>query len=87
MKDPGLADPRDKLQDLRKHDHGRMFRWKGVPFNGTPEYGEWLGTEADVRAAMQGVTRRLGGRYYCEAKSITCPDCDTDRPPVVICTL
>jgi hypothetical protein len=86
--DRGLPDRRDdRLQHLRKHDHGRLFRWKLVPFNGSSEYGAWLGTEADVRVALLDVPRRLGGRYYCEAKRITCPECDTDQAPAVICAL
>ena len=72
---------------LKKHDHGRVYRWKIVPFAGPPEYGEWLGTESDVRAAMRGLARAVGMRYYCETKSITCPECDIDEAPRVIDSL
>jgi hypothetical protein len=73
--------------ELKKHRHGKMYRWKIVPFTGPPEYGEWLSTEVDVQVAMKSKTRSLGGHYYCEAKSITCSECDTDEVARVICVL
>lgn len=85
---PELPEPLpDRLGDLKKHRHGQVYRWKIVPFNGPPEYGEWLGTERDVQAALRSKTRTIGGRYYCEAKSITCPECDRDETARVICAL
>ena len=85
---PDLPQPYpERSKDLKKHDHGQMYRWKIVPFTGPPEYGEWLGTENDVRAALQSLTRNVGGRYYCEMKSITCPECDKDEGAKVICAL
>ena len=58
-----------------------------VPFAGPPEYGEWVGTESDARAALQGVKRALGARCYCEMKPITCAECDIEEAARVICTL
>jgi hypothetical protein len=83
-----LPEPRFEVpKELKKHRHGQMYRWKVAPFTGPPQYGEWLGTEADVQAALKSVTRTLGGRYYCETKSITCAECDTDDTARVICVL
>ena len=49
-------------------------------------YGEWFNTEKELRDAMQGVTRAIGKRYYCEAKMVNCtqPGCDVDPNPRVI---
>jgi len=73
--------------ELIKHDHGRMYRCKIVPIGGPVEYGEWFGTESDVRAALAGIVRALDKRYYCETKLITCPKCETTESAKVICTL
>lgn len=72
---------------LVKHDHGEMYRAKIVPFGGAPEYGEWFGTESDVRSAARELTRRLGTRYYCEVKKIACCECEADEEPRVIAPL
>ena len=61
---------------LRKHDHGQMFRAKIVPTVGPPEFGAWYASEAEVQAAMQGVKRALGKRYYCESMPIACAECE-----------
>jgi hypothetical protein len=71
----------------KKHNHGRMYRCKIVPFAGATEYGEWLGTESEVRAAMSNRVRRLGTRYYCEMKTITCPECNINEGAKVISAL
>jgi hypothetical protein len=85
---PDLPELRqEESRELKKHRHGKMYRWKIVPFTGPPEFGEWLGTEADVQIALRSKTRSLGGRYYCEMKSITCSECDTDEAARVICAL
>jgi len=70
-----------------KHDHGHLFRAKITPFGGAPEYGEWFHSESALRAAMKDVIRALGKRYYCEAKAITCAECDANENPRVIATL
>ena len=72
---------------LRKHHHGYLFRMKVVPFVGAPEYGEWFHSESALRSAMDTVSRKLGKRYYCEHKAITCPDCEGNESPTVIGTL
>jgi len=77
----------ERSAGLTKHYHGQVYRWKIVPFAGPPEYGEWLRTESDVRAAMGALTRAIGVRYYCEAKPITCPECEINEAPRVICSL
>jgi len=64
-----------------------MYRAKIVPFAGPPEYGEWFGTESDVRSEMQKVARDIGKRYYCETIMIACPECEDDRKPRVIALL
>jgi hypothetical protein len=64
-----------------------MYRRKIVPFAGPPEYGEWFGTEMDVRATMRGFVRNIGKRYYCEMKRITCTECDAEEPAKVISAL
>lgn len=66
-----------------KHDHGRMFRAKIVPFTGPTEYGEWFGTESEVRAAFKSA-RDIGKKYYCETIAISCPECATDEKPHVV---
>lgn len=73
--------------ELRKHNHGQMYRAKVVPFTGPPEYGEWFSTEADLRAAMRSLDRNIGSRYYCEAKMIACGECEVDERAKVISTL
>ncbi len=73
--------------DTKKHKHGQMFRAKIVPFGGPTEYGDWFCTEAELRAAMRGVIRKLGARYYCEAKPIGCSECEVDESARVIATL
>jgi hypothetical protein len=71
------------------HNHGHVYRAKIVSSNGQPEYSEWFNTEKELRAAMQGVTRAMGKRYYCEAKMVNCtqPGCDVDQMPRVIASL
>jgi hypothetical protein len=71
------------------HNHGRVYRAKIVNADGRTEYGKWFNTEKDLRDAMQGVTRAIGKRYYCEAKMVNCtqPECDIDPNPRVITTL
>ena len=71
----------------QKHDHGRLYRAKIVPFQGPPEFGEWFGNESDLISAMKQTTRRIGNSYYCESKMITCPECDVGEDPKVIATL
>jgi len=73
--------------DLKKHDHGQMYRLKIAPIVGPPAYGDWCGTETDVRAAMRSMARNLGERYYCETKRITCAECDAEEPAKVISSL
>jgi hypothetical protein len=72
---------------LIKHDHGQMYRCKIVPVAGPTEYGEWFGTESDVRDALKRIGRDLGKRYYCETKAMTCPQCDASEKAHVICSL
>jgi 6-pyruvoyl-tetrahydropterin synthase len=71
------------------HDHGHTYRAKIVSTDGRTEYGEWFNTEKELRDAMQGVTRAIGKRYYCEAKKAQCtePGCDVDPTPRVIAAL
>ncbi len=76
-----------KHKHERAHDHGQMFRCKIVPLTGPIEYGEWFGTESDVRDALQHAGRELGKRYYCEIKAMTCPQCDANVHARVICSL
>ena len=71
----------------KKHDHGRLYRAKIVPFRGSPEYGDWFSTESELRSVMQRITRPIGNRYYCESKMIACSECDVDESPRVIATL
>jgi hypothetical protein len=70
-----------------KHDHGRMYRCKTVSLDGSLAYGEWFGTESDLRAAMGFLTRDLGKRYYCETAKISCPACEAGEEPTVISVL
>jgi hypothetical protein len=70
-----------------KHDHGRMYRCKTVSLDGLPEYGEWFGTESDLRAAMVGVVRELGKKYYCETTKISCTACDAGGSAAVVSVL
>jgi hypothetical protein len=62
------------------HNHGQIYRAKIVSIDGRTEYGGWFNTEKELRDAMQGVTRAIGKRYYCEAKMLNCtqPQCDVD---------
>jgi hypothetical protein len=73
--------------ETKKHNHGRLYRAKIVPFRGPPEYGEWFSTESDLRFAMQNTSRPIGNRYYCESKMLTCAECDVDESPKVIAAL
>lgn len=82
-----MASGEQELGQLRKHHHGHLFRVKVVPFVGAPAYGEWFYSESALRSAMDTVSRKLGHRYYCEYKAITCPDCERDESPKVIATL
>lgn len=85
---PDSPQPADKEPRApQKHSHGRLFRWKIVPFGGSPKFGEWLATEAEVRVSLKRVTRSVGERCYCETKAITCPECDMDEAAKVICSL
>ena len=72
---------------LKKHAHGRLYRVKIAPFTGPTEYGEWFSSEAQLRSAMSAVPRDIGKRYYCEAKSIRCAECQVDEKPQVIAAL
>jgi len=85
---PGVED----RVEPKKHHHGYLFRAKVVPFTGAPEYGEWFHSESALRSAMREVARRIGTRYYCETKLITCAECEaagceSDHKPKVIATL
>jgi hypothetical protein len=71
----------------KKHNHGQLYRAKIVPYLGAPEYGEWFGTETDLRASMRAQTRPIGTRYYCDTKLIGCPECAVDDLAKVICAL
>ncbi|HXP84832.1 MAG TPA: hypothetical protein VN841_08940 [Bryobacteraceae bacterium] len=71
----------------KKHDHGQLYRAKMVPYVGPTQYGEWFGTESDLRASMRGQARAIGTRYYCETKMIGCAECETGDRAKVICTL
>ncbi len=73
--------------ESKKHAHGSLYRAKIAPFKGPTEYGEWFGTEAALRTSMQETTRTLGSRYYCEAKTIGCAECEVDEKPKVIASL
>jgi hypothetical protein len=72
---------------LKKHSHGHLYRVKIAPFSGPIEYGEWFQSEALLRAAMSAVGRDIGKRYYCEAMSIRCAECEVDEKPQVIAAL
>ena len=73
------------------HRHGRVYRAKIVSVDGQRNRGmaKWFNTEKELRDAMQGVTRAIGKRYYCEAKMVNCmhPGCDVDPNPRVTATL
>jgi len=71
----------------RKHSHGHLYRVKIAPFSGPTEYGEWFGSEAALRSAMKEVARDIGKKYYCEAKTIHCAECEVDEGPKVIAAL
>jgi len=73
--------------ELRKHNHGHLYRAKVVPFAGATEYGEWFHSESALRSAMGEAARILGTRYYCEMKVITCAECENDESPKVIAAL
>jgi hypothetical protein len=83
--------PEDRLEPKKHnpmdHKHGQMYRAKMVPYRGPTEYGAWFCTESELRAALQGQDRKLGTRYYCEAKPIGCSECEVDEHPKVICAL
>jgi hypothetical protein len=70
-----------------KHNHGQLYRAKIVPYAGQPRYGEWFGTESDLRTSMREQARPLGTKYYCETKMIGCAECQVDEHAKVICTL
>jgi hypothetical protein len=74
----------EKDRSEKRHNHGRMFRCKIVPFNGPAQYGEWLGSELEVSLSRRSLGRKIGERYYCEAKTLTCPECHTEESPKVI---
>lgn len=76
----------DRLEPKR-HNHGRMYRCKIVPYIGPTRYGEWFQTESEVCSAMKGMIRNIGERYYCEMKTITCPECNADEDAKVISKL
>ena len=71
----------------KKHSHGYLYRAKIAPFRGPTEYGEWFGSEADLRTAMRETARNIGSKYYCEAKTISCAECEVDEKPRVIAAL
>jgi hypothetical protein len=70
------------------HNHGRVYRAKIVKAQ-TDEPSTTSGSTPKKSDAMQGVTRAIGKRYYCEAKMVNCtqPGCDVDPTPRVITTL
>ena len=71
----------------KKHAHGSFTAPRLRRLSGPTEYGEWFGTEAALRAAMREVARTIGSRYYCEAKTIGCAECEVDESPKVIAAL
>jgi hypothetical protein len=71
----------------KKHSHGYLYRAKIAPFSGPTEYGEWFGSEAALRTAMRETARNIGSRYYCEAMTIGCSECEVDEKPRVIAAL
>jgi hypothetical protein len=73
--------------ELKKHNHGHMYRAKIVPFTGPSQYGEWFHTESELRLALQGMVRDIGKRYYCEKKMVACAECEVDEHAKVISTL
>ncbi len=73
--------------EQKKHAHGHLYRVKIAPFSGPTEYGEWFSSEAALRSAMKEVARDIGKRYYCEAKTINCSECQADENPKVIAAL
>ena len=70
--------------DLPKHNHGRMYRAKIVPFSGPTEFGPWFSTESEVRTDMDTQRRNIGSKYYCETKTISCPECEADDKARVV---
>lgn len=76
-----------QLRTPKKHSHGHLYRAKIAPFSGPIEYGEWFSSEADLRSAMSKMGRNIGSKYYCEAKTIHCAECETDEKPKVIAAL
>lgn len=84
---PGPAPNEEPSLEPKKHDHGQMYRCKIARLSGPPEFSEWFGTESDVRENMRARLRNLGERYYCEMKTITCPECDRGEAPRVISTI
>jgi len=83
---PKLRDEQDRLEAMR-HNHGRMYRCKIVPSSGPPQFGEWFASESDLNESRRSLGRKLGERYYCETKKITCAECEVDEPPKVISVL
>jgi hypothetical protein len=73
--------------ELKKHAHGYLYRAKIAPFRGPTEYGEWFSSEAALRSAMKETARDIGKKYYCEAKTISCAECEVDENPKVIAAL
>jgi hypothetical protein len=71
----------------KKHAHGYLYRAKIAPFSGPAEYGEWFSSEAMLRSSMREVARDIGKRYYCEAMTIHCAQCEVDEKPRVIAVL
>ena len=71
------------------HNHGQIYRAKIVSIDGRTEYGDWFDSEKELRDSMQGVTRALAKRYYCEAKRVRCTErsCDVDPTPRVTASL
>jgi len=83
---PDLSVDRDQLKKM-KHNHGRMYRCKIVPSSGPAQFGDWFASESDLNASRRSLGRKLGERYYCEMKKITCLECDVDEPARVIAVL
>ena len=85
---PGPVAPTvEDRPERKKHNHGRMYRCKIVPFSGKTEYGEWLDTGKKVQAVVSHLVRTIGTRYYCEMKTITCSGCEADERTRVVSAL
>jgi hypothetical protein len=81
--------PVESAVEQPMHNHGQIYRAKIVSIDGRTEYGDWFDSEKELRDSMQGVTRALAKRYYCEAKRVRCTErsCDVDPTPRVTASL